>query len=242
MTASPADQPGPDRSSLWRPRVLVRGIVLILTLAAIGLLFEGMGLKHLLEEGWIDQHVRGQGVTGEALFVLVGALFTAVGLPRQVVSFLAGYAFGFVTGALLALLATVIGAVGVFHYARFMGRSFLARKFPDRVRKLDSFLAGNTLGMALVLRLAPFTHNLTTNLVAGVSGVRPLPFFAGSAIGYLPQTVVFALLGGGIELKPVVTTGLSVALFVASTVLGLWLWRRYRQDRDDEGGPGEGGP
>ncbi|MBF0327019.1 TVP38/TMEM64 family protein [Magnetospirillum moscoviense] len=221
------------RPSIWRPRVLVRGIVLIVTLAALGLLFEGLGLKHLLEQGWIDEHIRGQGLTGEALFVVVGALFTAVGLPRQVVAFLAGYAFGIVIGTGLALLATVTGAVGVFFYARFMARSFLARKFPDKVSKLDSFLADNTLGMALVLRLAPFTHNLTTNLVAGVSGVRPLPFFAGSALGYLPQTIVFALLGGGIELDPVISTAVSVVLFAVSTVLGLLLWRRYRKDRDE---------
>lgn len=225
-------EPAP-RPSIWRPRVLVRGIVLILTLAALGLLFEGLGLKHLLEQGWIDEHIRGQGLTGEALFVVIGALATAVGLPRQVVSFLAGYAFGIVVGSGLALLATVTGAIGVFFYARFMARSFLARKFPEKVAKLDSFLADNTLGMALVLRLAPFTHNLTTNLVAGVSGVRPLPFFAGSALGYLPQTIVFALLGGGIELDPVISTVLSVVLFAVSTVLGLLLWRRYRKDRDE---------
>lgn len=221
------------RSSLWRPRVLVRGVVLILTLAVLGLLFEGLGLKHLLEQGWIDQHIRGQGLTGEALFILVAALFTAVGLPRQVVSFLAGYAFGTAIGTGLALLATLVGAVSAFYYARFMGRSFLTRKFPDKVRKVDAFLADNTVGMALVLRLAPFTHNLTTNLVAGVSGVRPLPFFAGSGLGYLPQTLVFALLGGGIELDPVVSTALSVALFVISTVLGLMLWRRYRKGSEE---------
>lgn len=221
------------RPSIWRPRVLVRGIVLILTLASLGLLFEGLGLRHLLEQGWIDQHIRGRGLTGEALFVVIGALFTAVGLPRQVVAFLAGYAFGTLIGVGLALLATVTGAVGVFYYARFMGRSFLARKFPDRVAKIDAFLAENTVGMALVLRLAPFTHNLTTNLVAGVSGVRPLPFFAGSGLGYLPQTIVFALLGGGIELDPVISTLLSVVLFVVSTVLGLLLWRRFRKDRDE---------
>ncbi|CAA7614756.1 conserved membrane hypothetical protein [Magnetospirillum sp. LM-5] len=225
-------EPAP-RPSIWRPRVLVRGIVLILTLAALGLLFEGLGLKHLLEQGWIDEHIRGQGLTGEALFIVVGALFTAVGLPRQVVAFLAGYAFGTVIGTGLALLSVLVGAVGAFYYARFMARSFLARKFPEKVTKLDSFLADNTLGMALVLRLAPFTHNLTTNLVAGVSGVRPLPFFAGSALGYLPQTIVFALLGGGIELDPVISTVLSVVLFAVSTVLGLLLWRRYRKDRDE---------
>lgn len=214
--------------SLLRPRVLVRGLLLIATLVAVGLLIEGLGLKSMFETGWVDAEVRGKGLWGEMLFVVVGAAFTAIGLPRQVVSFLGGYAFGFAIGTALALVATLAGAVATFQYARFMGRSFMLRRFPHRIKKIDDFLSGNTAAMALVLRLSPFSNNLAANLAAGVSGVRPLPFFAGSAVGYLPQTLIFALLGSGVEVEPVFRTGMSVALFVVSTVLGLWLWRRFR--------------
>ena len=203
-------------------------MVLIVTLVAVGALIEGLGLKSMLGTGWIDAQVRGKGLVGLAVFVLVGGAFTAIGLPRQVPCFLAGYAFGFVEGSALGLLATLIGAIASFHYARFMGRDYLVRRFPHRIKKIDDFLADNTLTMALVLRLAPFTNNLATNLAAGVSGVRPPPFFAGSALGFLPQTLVFALLGSGFNLDPGLRMGLSVALFVLSSVLGIWLWRRYR--------------
>lgn len=219
------------RHPLLDPKVLLRGLVLIATLAAVGALLELVGLKSMLESNWVDSEVRGKGLWGEALFILVGASFTALGMPRQVVSFLGGYAFGFWLGTLLSLLATLLGAMGVFYYARFMGRDFLARRFPGRVKKIDDFLSGNPMTMTLVLRLSPFSSNLVANLAAGVSGVRALPFFAGSAIGYLPQTIVFALLGGGMELDPVTNTILSAVLFVVSTVLGLWLWRRYRKAR-----------
>jgi len=219
------------RHPLLDLRVLLRGLVLIATLVAVGALLEVIGLKSMLETGWVDTQVRGHGLAGLVAFVAVGAVFTAIGLPRQVPSFLAGYAFGCVEGTLLGLLATLIGAVVSFHYARFMGRDYLVRKFPHRIKKIDDFLADNTLSMALVLRLAPFTNNLATNLAAGVSGVRPVPFFAGSAFGYLPQTLVFALLGSGFALDPGLRMGLSVALFVVSSVLGIWLWRRFRTGR-----------
>ena len=55
------------------------------------------------------------------------------------------------------------------------------------------------------------------------------PFFAGSALGYIPQTVVFALLGSGINLEPELRIGASVVLFALSAVLGVHLYRRYRQ-------------
>jgi len=231
------------RHPLLDPRILLRGLVLIATLVAVGWLLEVIGLKSMLDTGWIDHEVRGKGLWGEALFVLVGAAFTVV-LPRQVVSFLGGYAFGFVIGTGLALLATLVSAVTSFYYARFMGRDFLARRYPGRIGKIDAFLSTNTLVTTLVLRLSPFSSNLIANLAAGVSGVRPAPFFAGSAIGYLPQTLIFALLGSGFDVDPTLRTGLSVALFVVSSVLGLVLWRRYRAKRgmpdEESGAEGEG--
>jgi uncharacterized membrane protein YdjX (TVP38/TMEM64 family) len=224
VTDSPVRKP-----SLVNAQVVLRGLVLIATLVAVGVLIEGLGLKSMLETGWIDHEVRGHGLHGIALFVAVTAVFVALGLPRQVPSFLAGYAFGFVEGAALAVVATTLGAAGCFFYARFMGRDALTRRFPHRIRKIDDVLAGNELTMALVLRLSPFTNNLATNLAAGVSGVRPMPFFLGSLAGFLPQTVIFALLGSGFNLDPVLRTSISVVLFVLSTILGIWLWRRTRR-------------
>ncbi|CAA7622816.1 TVP38/TMEM64 family protein [Magnetospirillum sp. SS-4] len=220
-----------SRHPLLRPRVLLRGLVLILTFAAIGFLIEGMGLRDALDTHWIDSEVRGKGLGGDALFVLVGGLFIGIGLPRQAVCFLAGYAFGFAEGLAWATLASLTGCVGAFFYARFMGRAFVTSRFPERIARVDSFLAGNTFSMTLLMRLLPVGSNLLTNLAAGVSGVLAVPFFLGSGLGYLPQTVVFALLGSGIQVDPVFRIGASVILFVASGVIGVWLFRRYRHGR-----------
>lgn len=216
------------RHPLLDPKVLFRGLVMILTLAGIGYLLEGVGLRSMFDSTWIDHEIRGQGLLGEALFLLVGAGVVALGLPRQAVCFLGGYAFGFVLGTVLALVATLLGSVSVFYYARFMGREFLVRRFPGQTKRLDEMLAGNPLVAALILRLFPLSNGLAVNIGAGVSGVKAVPFFAGSLLGYLPQTVIFTLLGGGMELAPVANTILSAGLFVVSSVLGFWLWRRYR--------------
>lgn len=217
------------RHPLLDPRVLVRGLVLIATMVGVGYLFEVVGIKSMLNTGWVDQAVRGQqGLYGEALYLLVGSVVVAIGLPRQAVSFGAAYAFGPWMGLALALLSTLLGSVVTFYYARLIGRDALTRRFPDKIARIDSFLAGNEFTMAIILRLSPVSHNGTANVAAGVSGVRVVPFFAGSLVGYLPQTVVFVLAGSGFELDRAVTWSLSAVLFVASTVLGVWLWRRTR--------------
>ncbi len=216
---------------LLHPRALLRGLILILTFVAIGFLIEGLGIKDALDTHWVDAEIRGKGLSGNALFVLMGGIAIGIGLPRQAVCFLGGYAFGFAEGLLWSSLASLVGCVGAFFYARFMGRGFIAARFPDRVARVDAFLAGNTFSMTLLMRLLPVGSNLLTNLAAGVSGVVAVPFFLGSLLGFVPQTAVFALLGSGIQVDPVFRIGASVILFVASGVIGVWLFQRYRHGR-----------
>ena len=64
---------------------------------------------------------------------------------------------------------------------------------------------------------------------AQVTGLeRAVPFLAGSALGYVPQTVIFALLGSGIGVADWVQVAIGAALFAASVLLGVILLRRYR--------------
>jgi uncharacterized membrane protein YdjX (TVP38/TMEM64 family) len=209
-------------------RILLKGLLLIASLVLLGILVNQLQLSHLLNERWIDTQVRGQGFRGELIFLGMAAMTTAVGFPRQVVAFLGGYAFGFILGTLLAVLGTVLGSLLAFFYARGFGRSLVKHRFPGRIQKLDDFLSGHPFTMAVIIRLLPVGSNVGTNLVAGVCSVAALPFLAGSALGYLPQTLVFALAGSGVHFNPSLRLSLAVILFVISSFLGIWLYRRHR--------------
>ena len=209
-------------------RILIKGLLLITSLVLLGLLVNTFQLGDLLSERWIDAEVRGQGFRGELVFLGMAALTTAVGFPRQVVAFLGGYAFGFVFGSLLAILGTLTGALLTFFYGRWFGRSLVQHRFPGRIRKLDDFLSGHPFTMALIIRLLPVGSNVGTNLVAGVCSVAALPFLAGSGVGYLPQTLVFALAGSGVNFNPSLRLTVAAVLFVISSLLGVWLYRRHR--------------
>lgn len=223
----------------------LRGLVLIATFVALGYLVKATGLDGTLDQGWVDREIRGRGIDGEILFVALGAVLTAAGFPRQAVSFLGGYAFGLGLGTGLALVASAGGCVLAFTYARLLGRSLVREKFGARVRRMDDFLRDYPFSMALLIRLLPVGSNAVTNLAAGVSGIRAMPFVAGSVIGYLPQTLIFALLGSGIHIEPNFRIGASIVLFVVSGMLGVWLFRRYRRSRaldaDVEIGSGDAG-
>jgi uncharacterized membrane protein YdjX (TVP38/TMEM64 family) len=220
----------------------LRGFILIASFVAVGFLVKTIGLHGFFDTEWIDQEIRGRGLSGEALYILIGAALTAIGMPRQAVSFLGGYAFGFGLGTVLALAASLGGCILAFYYARLLGRSFVLSRFPDRIKRIDAFLHDHPLSMTLLIRLLPVGSNVLTSMAAGVSGVRALPFFVGSLLGYVPQTMIFTLLGSGIHLEPEIRIGASIVLFVISGVLGLYLFRRYRKNRaldDDVDEPSE---
>jgi len=210
---------------------ILRGVFVMMTLAATLYLWDAQDLGNALSNAWIDSHIRGQGFAGEALFLGLAALTTGIGLPRQVVSGLAGYAFGLWLGTGLALVGTVLGCIGSFYYARLLARAPLQKKFSGRVRRLDDFLHEHAFSMTLLIRMLPVGSNVATNLAVGVSSVRAAPFFAGSALGYLPQSLIFALLGSGVSVDPAWRISLSVILFVASAVLGVYLYRHFRHGK-----------
>lgn len=207
-------------------RRILQGLLFLASLVGLFYLLRLLGLD--LDQSWIDREVRGRGVTGELVFLGVGALAMALGLPRQVIAFLGGYAYGALLGTALALLSAVLGCTLSFYYARLLGRALVQGRFPDKVRRLDEFLGRHPFNMALLIRLLPVGHNLSTNLIAGVSSVRALPFIAGSGLGYLPQTLVFALAGSGVNIDPAWRLGSAVLLFLLSALLGVWLYRRFR--------------
>ena len=214
-----------------KPRVLVSGLALLATLVAIGWVIDSGVFGDVLNPAWIDTDVRGKGVGGEILFLCVAGVATAVALPRHVVSFLGGYAFGVLLGVLLALIGTVIGCIVTFFYARVIGRPLVSARLGARVQRVEDFLAAHPFWMTVLIRLLPVGYNFATNLAAGVSRVPAIPFFLGSALGYVPQTLVFALAGSGVEVGAAWRIGIAVALFLVSGVIGAWLYRRYRHGK-----------
>lgn len=226
-------------------KLALRGGTLLLSLIAVVILIRLTGLDAHLDETWIDTYVRGKGMAGILVFVAAGGLCTAIGLPRQLIAFLGGYAFGIAEGTALAVLATLAGCIVSFYYARFLGRDLVAGRFPGKVKRIDGFLAENPFSMTLLIRFLPFGSNLLTNLAAGVTSVPGLPYFAGSAIGYVPQTLIFALIGTGIKVDPAANIALAAGLFALSGILGVYLYRRNRHGKvldedleEDLGGAG----
>ncbi|MDJ0388931.1 VTT domain-containing protein [Roseomonas sp. E05] len=229
---------GPRQEGTARRRSPLASLGKLLLLAT-GLALGGWLLRELggapggtQAEAWVRRFGLQQTLWGEAAFLAVGTLAAAVGVPRQGVAFLGGYAFGPLWGGALAMVAQGLSCVLGYGWARLVGRRWaerrLAGRFGRRLRGLRDALAASPFGATLALRLLPVGNNLALNLLAGLSGIPALPFLAGSLVGYLPQTAIFALAGGGVAVDHAAQLWLAGGLFLGSAAIGLWLLRRHR--------------
>ncbi len=190
-----------------------------------GLLVAGYALRAL---GPDILHAVKPTLAGAGLLICGGALLCAVGLPRQLVAFAGGFAFGALVGGAMALVAQLAGCMAAFFWARWLGRDFARRRLRGRWRTMDRVLGGHPFTATLTLRMLPVGNNLLLNLLAGVSGLPAVPFLAATLIGYLPQTAIFAMLGSGVHVQRSVQVGLAAVLFLLSAGLGALLARRAR--------------
>ena len=197
--------------------------------ALLGLILAlGALARRLPIEAWAG-NLQGLGASGPILLLAGGALATAVGLPRQLVASLAGFAFGAPAGAALALAAATCGCALTMLATRRMLAAPAARRWPAAIRRVEALVRDDLFAKVVALRLQPLGTNLATNVAAGVLGVRAAPFLAASCVGYVPQTVAFALAGSGVRTGSGAEALTAATLFVVSLALGAALVRRHRR-------------
>ena len=180
------------------------------------------------DENALAAHVRDKGAYGVLLYILATAVGSAVGIPRQGLSFVGGYAFGALLGAAFATLGTTLGCALSFFLTRNFGKPFLPKKFAGKMEKLDAFIADAPFTMTLTVRCLPFGNNALTNVLAGMSSIPPLGFIAGSCVGYIPQNFIFSLLGSGMRVDPFWRVLIAALLFGLALTIGVVLFRRHR--------------
>ncbi|WP_338333272.1 VTT domain-containing protein [Acetobacter sp. LMG 32666] len=198
-------------------------MLLILVVGAVGLRHVP-ALEHVLD----STDMLRTGLTGRLVFVLGACVWCAFGLPRQVAGFAAGLTYGVAEGLAMITIASTLGCVAGFLWARWGGRSWAQARLGPRFEKLDAFLTHKPFLSILTLRLLPVGSALLLNLLGGVSGMAVWPFVAATLLGALPQNAVAVLLGAGVQVGAFWQYGAGAGLFALSAVLGLWLWRHAR--------------
>lgn len=175
---------------------------------------------------------------GVFAYVLVYLARPIVLFPASILTIVGGILFGPVLGVAVVVVAANASAMIAYGVGRLLGRTpgapdttttpveaSLARRWSMRMRN-------NSFETVLVMRLLFLPYDLV-NYLSGVLRLRWLPFLLATALGSLPGTVSFVLLGasldrvdeglGGIDAATLVA---SIMIFVASLLIARVLRRR----------------
>jgi uncharacterized membrane protein YdjX (TVP38/TMEM64 family) len=154
-------------------------------------------------------YMRDAGLSGIAVFVGVEAFATVVLMPLWLMSGVAGYAYGFARGLLIALPAVIVCSC----FAFLLSRASVARFLPMRAGEshfweaVDRAVRTDGLKITLLLRL---TFAIPQNLLNHALAATPMAFrhFAlGSALGLVPATIFHVYVGSTVSTAAALLSG-----------------------------------
>jgi uncharacterized membrane protein YdjX (TVP38/TMEM64 family) len=193
---------GSGTGGVWARRLIPVGAVLL----AMALVY-ATGWHHRLSletlvrhraviDDFIDQHT----VAAFAAFVAIYIIVVALSIPGAVLlTISAGILFGWLAGGLASLVGATIGATIIFEVARTAcGEALVRRAGPHGVKIAEGFRA-HAFSYLLFLRLVPVFPFWLVNLAPALVGVRRRTFLAATAIGIIPGTFCYAMVGAGLD-------------------------------------------
>ncbi|WP_299495622.1 VTT domain-containing protein [uncultured Shewanella sp.] len=203
---------------------------LLLFVAVVGLLLSDVIepiLIHLSDKNWIALYLQQEGITGYAFLFFATFMFVFIGGPRQINGLLYGYLLGAFNGMLFAVVVSLVAASMNYWLAHYLFSHWLRTHFTHKIYTFQLFCQRKPFYKILLLRLFPVGSNLLTNVFCGGIGIKYFPFISASAVGYIPQTLIFSLIGAGINTLNNQLVYLSLVLFGMSLLITRYLYRDH---------------
>ena len=134
------------------------------------------------------------------IYMAVYVILVALSVPgAAVMSIAGGFLFGWMISVPATITAAVIGSVIVFQIVRTSLGATVAERAGPLVKRLSAGFAQDAFHYLLFLRLAPVFPFFMVNAVAGLCRVKLQTFVVATAIGIIPASFAFALLGTGLD-------------------------------------------
>lgn len=184
-------------------------------------------LKNENFQPFLDEYIP-QGYLGYLTVLALLALLTSIGLPRQVAAFSCGYIFGITHGTLIATSAATIGCILTLFIAKTFLRQKVLDTYPEKLNSVSAIFSTHTFSKAFIIRLLPAGSNFLTNILAGIADVKVSPYVAGTCVGFIPQMLMFSLLGAGVKVGDQQQIFLSLLLLLVALAFGYILYIKER--------------
>ncbi len=183
-------------------RVIPAGIVVILLVA-----FFATGLHHhinfaTLQANHADlaQFVQDNYVVSIVAYVCGYAILTGISFPAaSLVTLLGGFLFGWFAGTIFTVIGATAGATMIFLIARTSLGEAMWEKVKPYAGRMEQGFRENQFSYLMFLRLLPVFPFWVVNLVPAFLGVKVRMYVLTTAIGILPGSAVYNIIGDGLS-------------------------------------------
>jgi uncharacterized membrane protein YdjX (TVP38/TMEM64 family) len=208
-------------------------LVALLIWLSLGVAYFIWSRSHVSHEDDVRQLVRfiRETPAGPLIFFALYLLRPLIFFPASLLTIASGYLFGPVLGVVYTVIASNCSSLLAYGIGRFFGQGMLSQggglmRYATRMRE-------NSFNTVLLARLI-FLHYDAVSYLAGFLRINWRAFIAATAIGALPGTISFVLLGSAITGDFSVgalrfdrrSFGISAAVFVISLIVSRVLRKR----------------
>ncbi len=205
------------------------GVVCTMFLIVIAILWFGKSSMNLENQEYLSWFSAISESRWSLLIVVVTYVCAAfLGVPQWMLIAGTVFAFGPMFGAAYAWLSTLVSATLNFWLGRWVGADRLRQFGGDLVNRIIGVVRNNGFITSLAVRLVPTGPFVIVNMAAGVSRMKFVAFFAGTAIGIIPKILIVALLGQSVVTGTQGKVYMLGFLILALVFMGLMLLARKR--------------
>ncbi len=148
-------------------------------------------LRHFIANNWL---------LALLIYGLVYACAVALSIPgATLLTIIGGLLFGWLTGAIAAIVAATAGATLIFLAARTSLEEALTRKAGSLVNKIRDGFAKDAFNYLLFLRLTPVFPFWLVNIAAALAQVRLKTFVTATILGIIPAGFALSFVGSGLD-------------------------------------------
>ncbi len=134
---------------------------------------------------------------GWLIFVAVYTLRPLILFPASLLTIASGFVFGPVLGTALTVVGANASAMVAYFVGRYFGGEVLEGEGEGVLQRYTRRMRENSFESILVMRFIYLPYDLV-NYAAGFLKIRPLPFILATALGSIPGTLSFVLLGASV--------------------------------------------
>lgn len=170
-------------------KLLIMALVVVICIAVVHF----TPLKSLTSDVAWKAHIQKLGIWASSLYFVVSVALIAIGIPRLFLCWLAGVLFGFKTGVIIGQFSALLGSYATFIFSRWGGREWVQKRI-EKSQRLRNMLKKPSTFTIFLVRQLPIA-GIVPNLILGLTPVKQRYFLLGSFLGYLPSSIMVAVIG-----------------------------------------------